>query len=77
MFKKAISGIIITTGIIGATACSTSATPSECIQRAEEAGAPASVIEQLERPGELNAIERIALRKSLEKLGVADICKEV
>ena len=55
-------------------ACSTSAVPSACIEAAEAAGLPESVIEQLKKPGDLNAIERIALRKALEKVGLDDVC---
>ena len=55
-------------------ACSTSAAPSECIKAAESAGLPDKVIEQLKNPGDLNAIERIALRKALEKAGLDRLC---
>ena len=55
-------------------ACSTSAVPSACIEAAEAAGLPESVIEQLKKPGDLNAIERIALREALEKVGLDDVC---
>ncbi len=56
------------------TACSTSAAPSECIKAAEAAGLPDKVIEQLKTPGDLNAIERIALRKAMEKAGLDSVC---
>lgn len=62
---------------VSALACSTSAAPSECVQAAEKAGLPEIVIEQLKKPGDLNAIERVALRKALEKAGLDDICDQI
>ena len=58
------------------TAC-TSAAPSACIEAAEAAGLPESVIEQLKKPGDLNAIERIALREALKKAGLDDVCDQI
>ena len=58
-------------------ACSTSAAPSECVQAAEKAGLPESVIEQLKKPGDLNAIQRIALREALKKAGLDAICDQI
>ena len=58
-------------------ACSTSAAPSECVQAAEKAGLPESVIEQLKKPGDLNAIQRVALREALKKAGLDDICGQI
>ena len=56
-------------------ACSTSAVPSECIKVAENAGLPKSMIEQLKKPGDLNALERIALREALKRAGIDDVCQ--
>ncbi len=58
-------------------ACGTSAAPSECVQAAEKAGLPESVIEQLKKPGDLNAIERVALREALKKAGLDDVCDQI
>lgn len=58
-------------------ACSTSAAPSECVQAAEKAGLPESVIEQLKKPGDLNAIQRVALREALKKAGLDTICDQI
>ena len=69
-------------GVIGVTllstvGCSTSATPEPCIAAAEKAGAPDEVVEYLKRPsGDLNAVERIAVRKALEKFGLGDACEK-
>ena len=62
---------------LSALACSTSAAPSECVQAAEKAGLPESVIEQLKKPGDLNAIQRVALREALKKAGLDDICGQI
>ena len=56
-------------------ACSTSAAPSECIRAAERVGLPESMIEQIKKPGDLNALERIALREALKRAGIDDVCK--
>ena len=58
------------------TAC-TSAAPSQCVQAAENAGLPESVIEEIKNPGGLNAIERIALRELLKKAGLDDVCDQI
>ena len=58
------------------TAC-TSAAPSQCVQAAENAGLPESVIEGIKNPGDLNAIERIALRELLKKAGLDDVCDQI
>ena len=55
----------------------TSAAPSECVKAAEGAGLPDSVIEQLKKPGDLNAIERVALREVLKKAGLDEICDQI
>ena len=60
-----------------ALGCSTSAAPSSCVDAAEKAGLPDAVIDQLKKPGELNAIERVALRKILENAGLDEVCDQV
>ncbi len=57
------------------TACSTDATPGECIEAAEAAGVPDRVIDWMKQPpGDLGAIERIAIREALEKFGLGEAC---
>lgn len=60
--------------MLAALACSTSAAPDECVAAAADAGAPDAVIRQLENPGDLNAAERIILNRTLQRLGVDDVC---
>ena len=56
-------------------ACSTSAAPKSCVEVARDKGVPETVIELMERPHEdLNALERIAIRTALDKVGVGEIC---
>ncbi len=76
---KRLLGIALAAAALGIMimACSTSATPSACLEAAEDAGLPDSVIEQLEKPGELNAIERVALREILKKAGLDTVCDQV
>lgn len=73
---KQLLGAAIVTAALAILAC-TSAAPSECIKATEEAGLPESVIEQLKKPGDLNAIERVALREVLKKAGLGDICDQI
>ena len=51
------------------------AAPSECIQAAEEAGLSDEIIDQLENPGDLNALERAALQQVLKQAGIDDVCE--
>lgn len=60
--------------VLAALACSTAAAPDECVAAAENAGAPDTVVRQLENPGDLNAAERIILNRTLQRLGVDDVC---
>lgn len=60
---------------VGALACFFDAAPSECIQAAQDAGLPDSVIEQLRNPGDLNAVERAALNRILSEAGIDDVCE--
>lgn len=66
----------LASAILAVLAC-TSAAPSECVKAAEDAGLPESVIEQLKKPGDLNAIERVALREVLKKAGLDDVCDQI
>ena len=63
--------------ILATTLACINASPSECIQAAEEAGLPDEVIEQLKNPGDLNPTERFALNRALNKAGIADACGEI
>ncbi|MCY3692065.1 MAG: hypothetical protein OXI54_01265 [Chloroflexota bacterium] len=71
-----LAGMLFLAGALTLLAC-TSAAPSECIKAAEDAGLPENVIEQLKKPGDLNAIERIALREVLKKAGLDDVCAQI
>ena len=51
------------------------AAPSECIEAAEDAGLPDSVIDQLRNPEGLNALERAALQQALNRVGIDDVCE--
>ena len=73
---KRLLGVAIAAAVLAILAC-TSAAPSECVKAAEAAGLPESVIEQLKKPGDLNAIERVALREVLKKAGLDDICDQI
>ncbi len=61
--------------MLAVTACFFNAAPSECIKAAEEAGLSDDAIEQLRNPGDLNAIERAALRQTLDRAGIDDVCE--
>ena len=75
LLPAALVALTITAAM--ALGCSTSAAPSSCVEAAEKAGLPEAVIEQLKKPGELNALERIALREILEKAGLDEVCDQV
>ena len=63
--------------IVVTTLACINATPSECIQAAEEAGLPDEIIKQLKSPGDLNVAELLALNRALSRAGIADICSGV
>ena len=63
--------------IVAITLACINATPSECIEAAEEAGLPEDIIDQLKSPGDLNVAERLALNRALSRAGIADICSGV
>ncbi len=67
------AGMLTLPAIFAAIACAEAA-PSECLQAAEKAGLPDAIIERIAKPDGLNPVERIALRKALEKAGIADLC---
>ena len=74
-FKSILKTLIALMLVLTILACSTSATPKTCVEVAREKGAPETVIELMERPHEdLNALERIAIRTALNKIGVGEIC---
>ena len=54
--------------------CSTSAAPTECLDAARDAGLPDAMLEHIQNPGDMNALQRIALRKALEAAGLDSIC---
>ena len=71
---KAIAALAVIAMIM--TACNfINAAPSECIRAAEDAGLPDDVIDQLENPGDLNALERVALQQALKRAGIDDVCE--
>ena len=76
--RELLNGALITvvTLIIGITAACTAfdAAPSECIKAAELAGLPNTMVEQLRKPDDLNALERAALQQALRQAGIDDIC---
>ena len=51
------------------------ATPSECIEAAEDASLPDEVIEQLRKPDNPNALERAALQQALRRARIDDVCE--
>lgn len=56
-------------------ACSTDAAPKSCVDAAEEAGVPSAVVDFMRKPpGDLNPVERIAVRQALESFGLGDAC---
>lgn len=57
-----------------ALGCSTSAAPTECLDAARDAGLPDAMLEHIQNPGDMNALQRIALRKALEAAGLDSIC---
>ena len=57
------------------TACSFfNATPSACIEAAQEAGLPKSVIDQLRNPHYLNPVQQAVLQQTLKRAGIDDLC---
>ena len=73
---KRLLGTTFAVAALAALAC-TSAAPSQCVKAAEAAGLPDSVVEQIKKPGDLNAIERVALREVLKKAGLDDVCDQI
>ena len=74
MQYKIAAVAIAVLSVLAALACSTAAAPDECVAAAENAGALDTVVRQLENPGDLNAAERIILNRTLQRLGVDDVC---
>ena len=58
-------------------ACSNPTTPKDCIQAAEAAGAPQSVLDFLHNPtGGLTQAERLAIRQFLNRTALNDLCQK-
>jgi hypothetical protein len=73
--KIIVVKLVLAPFILLVLACSTSAAPKSCVEVAREKGIPEAVVELMERPhDDLNALERIAIRAALDKVGVGDIC---
>ncbi len=77
MKKTLVVGAVIAVASLSILGCSTDAAPKSCVELAREAGIPEKVIEYIERPGDLNALERIAVREALERTGLDDACGAV
>ena len=60
-----------------AIGCSTSAAPTECLDAARDAGLPEAMLEHIQNPGDMNALERVALRKALEAAGLDSLCNQL
>ena len=66
--------ILMTTIAIG---CSNPAVPTECVDAARQAGLPERMVEQLRNPGDLNQVEKFALRQALSQAGLDDLCGQI
>ena len=57
-------------------ACNTSTIPGECLKAMEDNNVPESVIELVKERagGDLNLVQRTAVRLAFEKAGVDDVC---
>lgn len=74
--RQRIAMIVPLLAIAAWTGCSMfQATPTECIEAAENAGVPDSAIEKLKSPGDLGPIERAALQRTLRQAGVSEACE--
>ena len=74
-WKRCLAALAVSIiAVLSLAACSTSAAPDECLDAAESAGIPESLLEHIRNPGDLNALEKIALRKALEAAKLDDIC---
>ena len=74
--KRLISSIAVIS--IGIIACNTSAIPGECLKAMEDHNVPEEVIELVKDKagGDLNLIQRTAVRLAFEQAGVDDVCGE-
>ena len=72
--RKLIAALAITA--ISVTACNTSAIPGECLKALEDHKVPEEVIELIKDKagGDLNFIQRTAVRLAFEQAGVGDVC---
>ena len=62
--------------LIAFLGCNTSTIPGECLKALEDNNVPRQVIELVKErsAGDLNLIERTAVRLAFEKAGVDDVC---
>lgn len=72
--KKLIAALAITA--ISVTACNTSTIPGECLKALEDHKVPEEVIELIKDKagGDLNFVQRTAVRLAFEKAGVGEVC---
>ena len=74
MRKGIISAVI---ALVFLLACNTSTIPGECLKAMEDNYIPEEVIELVKEKagGELNLVQRTAVRLAFEKAGVDDVCR--
>ncbi len=74
--KKLVSAIAITS--IALIACNTSAIPGECLKAMDDHNIPEAVVELVKEKagGDLNLVQRAAVRLAFEQAGVDDVCGE-
>lgn len=72
--KQLIATIAIAS--ISIIACNTSTVPGECLEALESYNVPEEAIELIKEKsgGDLNIIQRTAVRLAFEKAGVDDLC---
>lgn len=69
-----VIGVLLGAVIIG---CSNPAAPKDCVNAAQEAGAPESVLDWLNNPtGDLNQAEKLVIRQFLNRTALNDVCGE-
>ena len=74
--KKRI--VVLATMPLIILACNTSTVPGECLKALEDNNVPQAVIELVKEKagGDLNLVQRTAVRLAFEKAGVDDVCGE-
>jgi hypothetical protein len=70
-----ISAVLV---IVLLLACNTSAIPGECLEAMEDNNISKEIIELVKEKagGDLNVVQRTAIRLAFEKAGVDDVCGE-